>query len=280
MSGTVLFYNKALQHKEGKNMAKISVYIIAYNEEAKIKSAIESVLWADEIIVADSFSTDKTGAIATSLGARVVQIPFSGFGELRNKAIAECANEWIFSLDADERCTPEAKEEILRITNSADFLDVYHVPRKNIFLGRWIKHAWAYPDYRQPQLFRKGMMEYKPDQVHEGFVLKTQKPLGFLKNAIWQFPFQNLEQILVKANRYSTLGLERIIKRKVKPSIGKTFVHAFWGFFKHYFLKCGFLDGWPGFIIAISNAEGGFYKYAKLIEYYRVNNEEKTKTDT
>lgn len=258
---------------------KITAYIIAYNEETKIKDAIESVLWADEVIVADSFSTDKTAAIAASLGAKVVQIPFSGFGELRNKAIAECSHEWIFSLDADERCTLEAKEEIVQIINSANSLDVYHVPRKNIFLGRWIKHVWAYPNYRQPQLFRKGSMEYKPDPVHEGFILKTSKPLGYLKNAIWQFPFQNLEQILHKANRYSTLGVERLVERKIKPSITKTFTHAFWGFFKHYFLKCGFLDGWPGFVIAISNAEGEFYRYAKLIEYYRVQNNAKNKSE-
>lgn len=149
--------------KEDTNMTKISAYIIAYNEETKIKAAIESVLWADEVIVADSFSTDKTAAIAQSLGAKVVQVTFTGFGDLRNKAVAECAHEWIFSLDADERCTPEAKEEILQIINNPDSLDVYHVPRKNIFLGRWIKHAWAYPNYRQPQLFRKEAMEYKPE---------------------------------------------------------------------------------------------------------------------
>jgi len=256
-------------------MAKISAYMIAYNEEAKIKDAIESVLWADEVIVADSFSTDKTAAIAASMGAKVVQIPFNGFGDLRNKAIAECSYEWIFSLDADERCTPEAKEEILSIINNPNALDAYHVPRKNIFLGRWIKHVWTYPNYRQPQLFRKGTMEYKLDPVHEGFVLKTQKPLGYLKNAIWQIPFQNLEQILNKANRYSTLGVEKLVATNVKPGFIKPFTHALWGFLKHYVLKFGFLDGWPGFIISMSNAEGEFYRYAKLIEYYRMQNEKK-----
>lgn len=258
-------------------MAKISTYIIAYNEENKIKEAIESVVWADEVIVVDSFSTDRTAEIATSLGAKVVQIAFTGFGDLRNKAIAECTHEWIFSLDADERCTSEAKDEILRVIDSSDSLDVYHVPRKNIFMGRWIKHAWAYPNYRQPQLFRKNAMEYKPDQVHEGFILKTQKPLGYLKNAIWQFPFQNLEQILHKADRYSTLSAGALFERNVKSSIGKVFVHAFWAFFKHYFVKGGFLDGWPGFVISFSNAEGAFYRYAKLLEHYRVQNEKNGK---
>lgn len=250
-------------------MQKISVYIIAFNESGKIKDAITSVAWADEIIVADSYSTDDTAKIAESLGAKVVQIPFTGFGALRNQAVAACSHEWIFSLDADERCTPEVKAEILAIINNPKALDVYQVPRKNIFLGRWIKHAWAYPNYRQPQLFRKNTLEYKPDSVHEGYILKATQPLGYLQNAIWQIPFQNLEQILEKANRYSTLGVEKLIAKNVKPSILKVFTHSFWGFFKHYVLKRGFLDGWPGFVIAYSNAEGEFYRYAKLIEYYR-----------
>lgn len=107
--------------------------MIAYNEESKIKDAIESVSWADEVIVADSFSTDKTAEIAVAMKAKVIQIPFNGFGDLRNKAIAACSHEWIFSLDADERCTPEAKEEILSITNDPHSLDAYHIPQKIFF---------------------------------------------------------------------------------------------------------------------------------------------------
>ena len=152
-------------------MEKISAYIIAYNEEEKIADAINSVLWADEIILADSYSTDETAAIAAALGARVVQIPFKGFGDLRNQALKACRYDWIFSLDADERCTPEVRDELLAIAGSPGAAHVYFVPRKNFFMGKWIKHSGFYPNYRQPQFFRNGAMRYRPDPVHEGYEL-------------------------------------------------------------------------------------------------------------
>ncbi len=251
-------------------MAKLSVYIIAFNEANKIADSIKTVIdWADEVIVADSFSIDDTAKIATELGAKVVQVPFNGFGDLRNQALKACSYEWIFSLDSDERCTPEAKAEILAIINNPNALDVYSTPRKNIFLGRWIKHVWPYPDYRQPQLFRKGKMEYKPDAVHEGYINKSDKPLGIMKQAIWQLPYQNIEEMMRKMNRYSTLGVERLVQKGKRPSILSTLVHAYWKFFHMYVLKLGFLDGWPGFVLAMGNFDYTFFRYAKLMEQYQ-----------
>ena len=138
---------------------KISVYILAFNEVEKIRDCISSVLWADEIIVADSFSTDGTSEIAIELGAKVVNISFNGNGDLRNQAISHCNGEWIFSLDSDERCTPEVRDEILEIINESH-LDLFRIPRKNYFMGRWIKYSGWYPNYRQPQLFKKGKISY------------------------------------------------------------------------------------------------------------------------
>ena len=137
-------------------MNRVSVYIIAYNEAEKIRDAIHSVLWADEIVLADSHSQDNTAAIAGELGARVVQIDFRGFGDLRNRAMAACTHDWIFSLDADERCTPEARDEILACLADPR-ADAYYIPRRNFFMGRWMRHSGFYPDYRQPQLIRKGV---------------------------------------------------------------------------------------------------------------------------
>jgi glycosyltransferase involved in cell wall biosynthesis len=134
---------------------KISAYVIAYNEEEKVADAVRSVLWADEVLLIDSFSKDRTAEIAESLGARVVQVEFKGFGNLRNQAISECSNTWIFSLDADERCTDEVAQEIRTIIQSQPKDGAFLVPRKNLFMGRWIKHSGWYPNYRQPQLFRK-----------------------------------------------------------------------------------------------------------------------------
>lgn len=246
------------------NSNQISVYIIAYNEAEKIVAAIRSVSWADEIVVADSGSTDGMVERAEELGARVVQIPFTGFGDLRNRAIEQCRHPWIFSLDADERCTPELAEEILSVVGSNESLDVYRVPRRNYFMGRWIRHSGWYPNYRQPQLFRNGAMRYTLEPVHEGFELLSKKPMGYLKQSLWQVPFASLDEIIHKANRYSTLGADKLARRGIRPSMGRALFSGFWSFFKHYVLKRGFLDGWPGFVIAFGNFEGTFYKNAKL----------------
>ncbi|APW42764.1 glycosyltransferase family 2 protein [Rhodoferax saidenbachensis] len=245
-------------------MTPISVYIIAYNEAEKVRATIESVRWADEVIVVDSWSTDGTADIATGLGAKVVQVAFTGFGELRNQAIAACSHEWIFSLDADERCTPEVAAEIQSIVGNSNALDVYWTPRRNYFMGRWIKHSGWYPNYRQPQLFRKNAMRYDLKPVHEGYELLTDKPLGHMQNAIWQFPFKNMAEVMHKANRYSSLGAEKIKHKKI--SMWTALLHAKWAFWKHYLFKLGFLDGWAGFVIALGNFEGTFYRYVKAIE--------------
>ncbi len=245
-------------------MQKISVYILAYNEAAKIEAAVASALWADEIVVVDSHSTDRTVELAQALGARVVQVPFEGFGALRNCAIEACRHEWIFSLDADERCTPAARDEILKLLATSPAPDAFLVPRRSYFMGRWIRGSGWYPNYRQPQLFRKGAMRYRPDPVHEGYQLLTGKPLGKLENEIWQFPFRNLEQIVDKANRYSTLGAGKLANKRV--SMCGALGHGAWAFLKHYFVKRGFKDGWAGFMIALGNFEGTFYRYAKRYE--------------
>lgn len=245
-------------------MPKITAYIIAYNEAAKIEAAVSSVLWADEVLVADSSSTDNTVALAEALGARVVQVPFHGFGDLRNRTIEHCSHEWIFSLDSDERCTSAARDEILATISGEPAHDAYLVPRRSYMMGRWITGSGWYPNYRQPQLFRKGAMRYKPDPVHEGYELLTDKPLGKLKNEIHQFPFRNLDEIIRKMNRYSSLGAEKLTRKRV--TMWSAFGHGLWAFIKHYIFKAGFKDGWAGFVIAFGNFEGTFYRYAKRYE--------------
>jgi len=249
-------------------MTKLSVYIITFNEEDKVADAVKSALWADEVIVADSHSSDRTTEIAASLGARVVQLDFEGFGKLRNDAIAACTHNWIFSLDADERCTPEAAQEIRKIVTDPASADAWYVPRKNWFMGRWIRHCGWYPDYRQPQLFRKGVLHFEQaDQVHERYHIHGS--MDYMQAAIRQFPFKNLAQVLDKANRYSTLGVDRLQAKGASPGMGKALMRGLWAFVRIYILKLGFLDGWAGFVIAFGNLEGTFYRYAKLCERQR-----------
>lgn len=244
-------------------MPLISAYIIAYNEADKVADAIRSVSWADEIVVADSHSTDDTVRIAESLGARVVQIDFKGFGALRNEAVAACTHDWIFSLDSDERCTPEAAAEIRQLAGAGAH-GAFFVPRRNFFLGREIRHSGWYPNYRQPQLFRKDAMTYEMSPVHEGFELAPGATTGALRNAIWQLPFKDLAEVIAKMNRYSSLGATK--RRQAGSSYWKALTHGGWAFWKHYLFKRGFLDGWPGLVIALSYFEVTFYRYAKAVE--------------
>jgi len=244
---------------------KISAYVIAFNEAEKIADCIKTLQWADEIILVDSHSTDGTSEIAEKHGAKVYHVEFEGYGDLRNKAISFCSHDWIFSLDSDERCTKEVRDEIMSLVNKND-KDIYFVPRRNFFMGSWIKYSGWYPNYRQPQLFRKNKMIYDMKPVHEGYISKSEKPIGKLKNSIWQFPFKNLSEVIHKSNRYSSLGVEKLAERNIKGSIFMAFIHGLWAFVKHYIFKLGFLDGGPGFVIAFGNFEGTFYRYAKLFE--------------
>jgi glycosyltransferase involved in cell wall biosynthesis len=245
-------------------MQKISAYILTYNEAEKIEAAVSSVLWADEVVVVDSFSVDRTAQIARALGARVVDVPFKGFGDLRNRAIAACNFDWIFSLDADERCTEAVRDEILALLAGTPPHEIYMVPRRSYMMGRWIRGSGWYPNFRQPQLFRKGSIRYTLEPVHEGFEVLDGRSVGILQNAVWQFPFRNLEEVINKMNRYSTLGVPKLAGKRV--SMASAFGHGLWSFIKHYIFKLGFIDGWAGFVIAFGNFEGTFYRYAKRYE--------------
>jgi len=244
-------------------MAKISTSIIAFNQADKIEDAIASVLWTDEVVLADSNSIDATAEIAERMGARVVQIPITTFSELRNRAADACSGEWIISLDSDERCTPELRDEILALLASGPKYDAYYIPRRNYFMGRWIKGSGWYPNYRQPQFYRKGTMRYTRI-IHEAVEMQNGQPIGKLENAFVQFPFRNFEEVLAKANRYSTFGARMLSHKRV--SLWSALGHAMWAFIKHYIFKLGFRDGWAGFVIALGNFEGTFYRYAKRYE--------------
>jgi glycosyltransferase involved in cell wall biosynthesis len=243
----------------------VSVFILSKDEEKKIGPALESVSWAAEVVVIDSHSEDSTLDIAERHGARVVQVDFSRFGELRREGISRTTQPWIFSLDADERCTPEARDEILRIVADPASADAYLVPRRNYLLGRPIRHGGWFPDYRQPQLFRRGRMTYAADdEVHEGWVLDGR--LGRMQNPIEQVPYRTLAEAIGKMNRYTSLGVAKQERSGASAGYAKAFLRASWAFFRAYVLQLGLLDGGPGLVIAVLRFENSFYKHAKLIE--------------
>lgn len=245
---------------------KLSVFIPVLNEEDKIAAAIESVAWADEVVVIDTGCTDNTIHIARNLGCRIESLAFEGFGKLRNDAVALCTHDWVLSIDADERCTPELGREIQAVLagtgQGEEPFDLYYIPRRNYFMGRHIRHCGWYPDYCQPKLFRKGALVYRDDMVHEGFDIHGR--LGYLTSDVLHFSFRNLEQVIDKTNRYSTLGMQKMLQQGKTAGMGTALARGLWAFFRIYVLKLGLLDGWAGFVIALGNFEGTYYRYAKL----------------
>jgi len=244
------------------NKHPVSVFIPVLNEADKIAAAIESVRWADEVLVIDTGCTDDTIPIARQLGCRIESLAFEGFGKLRNDAVALCTHDWVLSIDADERCTPELKSEILAALEQKPEYDLYYIPRRNYFMGREIRHCGWYPDYCQPKLFKKGALIYRNDMVHEGFDIHGR--LGYLKSDVLHFSFRDLEQVINKTNRYSTLGMQKMRQQGKTAGMGTALARGLWAFFRIYIIKLGFLDGWAGFVIALGNFEGTYYRYAKL----------------
>jgi glycosyltransferase involved in cell wall biosynthesis len=241
----------------------VTVYMLTFNEARQIRAVFESVKWADEIIVVDSFSTDGTVEIAREFGAKIISEKFCGFGKLRNFALDAAQNDWIFSIDADERCTPELARE-MREELSAPRFDAYHVPRKSHFLGRWMKHCGWYPDYRQPQLFNRTRLRYNEELVHESYTLHGH--LGYLREHVLQYPWDTLEIATAKLQRYSTLMAQRYAEAGKRASLAKMLLSPVAMFLKVYLAQQGFRDGRHGLVLATLYAYYTFLKYAKLWE--------------
>lgn len=246
---------------------KVSAVVIAYNDEPNMRGCLETLRWADEIVVVDSHSTDGTEKISLEFTDKVFQHDFHGFGALRNEAVARATYDWVFSLDTDERATPEIRDEIRQLLKRGPEADAYLVPRINYFLGRRIKHSGWYPDYRQPQLFRKDRMRYREDLVHEGF--EVDGKIGYLSAHVFQYPFRDLDHYLEKMDRYSDLMASRLVQQGRRFHVHQLATHPLFTFFKMYVLRAGFLDGMPGLILAGLYGYYTFIKYAKFWELSR-----------
>ena len=233
-------------------MLKLSVVIITYNEEAYISDAVKSALFADEIIVMDSGSTDDTCLIAEECGAKVIQQEWLGFGPQKNRVVSLARNNWVFVLDSDERISDTLRSEILNVLKNPKN-DGYFVPRLNEFWGNTIKTCGLYPDY-SIRLYNRKKAKFNNVLVHESVQLKEN--IGYLKNDMTHLAYQSIDEFITKQNRYSTLHHK-------KRNIIKVIVNPYWTFFKLYIVKKGFLDGWDGFIISKLYAQYTFWKYVK-----------------
>lgn len=242
-------------------MASLSVVVIVKNEARNIEACLRSVAFADEAVVLDSGSTDSTVEIARSLGAGVtIDSDWQGFGVQKNRALALATCDWVLSIDADERVTPELASAIRHAIDAPAF-DAYCFPRSSSYCGRYMRHSGWYPD-PVTRLFRRGSARFSNDLVHEKVI--TPGPVGKLRPALLHESFRNFEGVLDKTNRYSTAGAQVLLNKGRDASLGKALGHGLWAFIRTYFLQLGMLDGRMGFILAVSNAEGTYYRYLKL----------------
>jgi glycosyltransferase involved in cell wall biosynthesis len=241
---------------------QLSIILITKNEAANIRACLESVAWADEIVVVDSGSTDDTVAICKEFGAQVHVHDWPGFGVQKNRALGYAAKDWVLSLDADERVTPELRAEIETILRSEDASDAYLVPRLSNYCGRFMRHSGWYPDLL-PRLFKRGKARFSDDLVHERLIVEGNT--GKLQGMLLHYAFDDLEEVLHKVNQYSTAGAAMMQGRGREASLTGAVVRGLWSFVRTYVLRGGFLDGREGFMLAVSNAEGTYYRYLKLM---------------
>jgi glycosyltransferase involved in cell wall biosynthesis len=216
----------------------------------------------DEIIVVDSQSTDNTVEIAQRHGAKVTQPnDWPGFGPQKNRALELATCDWVFSIDADERVTPELAAEITRVLRLGVSDVAYKLPRLSSYCGKFIRHAGWQPDYVL-RLFKRGTARFSDDLVHERVV--TDLPVHALKNHLLHYSYLNFSQVLSKVDAYSTASAKQAYARGKRSSVAGALGHGAWAFFRTYVIRRGFLDGAHGLALSISNAETSYYKYLKL----------------
>jgi glycosyltransferase involved in cell wall biosynthesis len=240
----------------------LSIIIITKNESAHIASCLESVSWADEIIVVDSGSQDNTVEICRKYTDNVFITDWPGFGIQKQRALDKAQGDWVLSIDADEIVSSELRTEIENAIQQEQF-NGYVIPRLSSYCGKQIRHGGWWPDYVL-RLFRRKAGHFTESCVHER--IELQGEIGKLTSPLLHDAFVNLDEVLQKVNCYSTLGAQMLHQNGVRSTMTKAIFKAIWTFIRTYWLKAAFLDGRQGLMLAISNAEGSYYKYVKLLE--------------
>lgn len=246
--------------------ASISVAIITLNEEERIRACLESVKWADEIVVCDSGSTDRTLAVAAEYSAKTYHDEWRGFAGHKNLAVERTSNPWVLVVDADERVTPALREEIERLLVDPEALDGYLVPRRSYFLGQWIRGCGWYPD-ETIRLFRRGRGRFTERAVHEAVVVEGH--VGRLSAPLDHFTYDSVSAFLQRMDRYSTLGAEELKQAGRSARMFDLLARPAWTFLRMVCLQGGWREGWRGVVLSGLYAAYAFSKYAKLWERER-----------
>jgi (heptosyl)LPS beta-1,4-glucosyltransferase len=244
----------------------LSVAIITKNEEKNLSGCLKSVSFADDIVVVDSASIDRTVEIAKEFGCHVFTEDWKGYGPQKNSAVDKCRYEWVLLLDADERVTVEARDEILRVLGKPE-ADAYSFKRKNYLHGKWIKHSGYWPD-RHIRLINKTKGLFQ-SVIHEKWV--TDGRVKYLDACIEHYAFSNYSDMLGTLNEYSTIIARELFNSGKRANFLSPLYHGIGMFLKIYFIEMGLLDGLDGLVTAVTKAGGSFFKYAKLLELQRWN---------
>ena len=242
-------------------MPGVSVIIITLNEAAHIEACLQSVAWADDVLVVDSGSTDGTPALARAKGARVIERDWPGYSEQKNFDATEARHDWVLSVDADERVTPELAAEIKSRLNGTLAESGFRVPRVTWHLGKWIRTTDWYPDY-QLRLYDRRRAKWQSRRVHES--VAAEGDVGRLSNDLQHYAYRDLSHHYQTMDRYTTLAAEEMHADGRRAGFFHLTIHPWAAFMRNYLLRRGFLDGRAGFIISVMNSYYVFLKFAKL----------------
>ncbi|UCG62697.1 MAG: glycosyltransferase family 2 protein [Candidatus Zixiibacteriota bacterium] len=247
-------------------MNPVSVVVISKDEEKNIGRCLQSVSWADEIVVVDGGSTDRTLDIAREFNAIIINRSWSGYGPAKQQGVNRATSDWILSIDADEEVSPKLRDEIKDVVNLDGDVAGYYIRRKTLFLGRWIKHCGWYPDYIL-RLFRKSRGDFNDAVVHEKVCVNGR--LKHLESELLHYSYPTLEDYFRKFNWYTTLGAEEAYKKGVRAGWFDIVIKPILSFISHYVLRQGFRDGLEGFMVSALSAVAVLAKYGKLREIHR-----------
>lgn len=248
-------------------MNKLSVVVITFNEEKNLRRCLDSIKGiADEIIVVDSNSTDKTVAIATEYGATIIQQTFLGYGAQKNFANQHATNDWVLSLDADEEVTSTLQKRIAEIKETPQY-NAYQFSRLTNYCGKWIKHSGWYPD-KKTRLFNKTKGEWYSEQIHEHWELydKTER-IGELSGDLLHYSYRSISDHIIKIEKFTELSSRAAVESGKKCSLLKLWLVPKWNFFRDYIIRFGFLDGMAGYTICKLTYYTYFVKYTKIRQY-------------
>jgi glycosyltransferase involved in cell wall biosynthesis len=244
-------------------MPSVSVAVITLNEEERLRPCLESVTWADEVVVVDGGSSDKTVEVAREYTDRVVLHGFAGYGAQKNFALAQCRGDWLLSLDADERVPAALRQEIEETLGREPREAGFYVARRNHFAGRWVRHGGLYPDY-QLRLFQRGRARFDERAVHES--AQVDGPTGRLRAPLFHESYRGVGDFVARMQRYSDLAAAELAASGRGGSLADLLLRPLWRFCGMYLLRGGFLDGGRGLVLALLYAQYVFLRAAKARE--------------